>query len=129
MTISSVGDALLAALLAALMAITGWLLRTVLNDRERILVLETVVKVQDEKVKKLETEAVTVECVREVIESALEKRDKQYEARRAEWDRTRRLEIKEALHEEIELLIPRLLREMNGIRTNTEEKDRRGGRA
>lgn len=86
-------------------AISSWLLRTVLKDHQTVMLLEA-------KVANLEKDQITTDCVREVVEEALDKRDKIAELRRVEWDRRHSLEIKQAVSEELEKLTPKIIREV-----------------
>jgi uncharacterized protein YlxW (UPF0749 family) len=107
----------LAALLAGLVAAVTWLVSTVLGGKEKIVLLEARLKSQEDRVEEIRREQVTVECVREVIEEALEKRDKVAEQRREEWAKTRQLETKAVIQEELDKLVPRLAREIQGMNT------------
>lgn len=115
-TVTNVGDAFFGLALTAIGVVVAWVLRTSISTKERVLVLEGENKALQEKVRTMDKERVTVECVREVIEGALDKRDKAHEKRRAEWDKLRRLEIAEALQTEMGKVLPQLVRAVRGER-------------
>lgn len=105
MTADEVIKGVVGLVLTAIGGVVSWLVKRVLDDREEIIMLKS-------KVEHLDKEKITQECVREVVEEALEKRDKQAEERRKEWDRRQHLEIRQAVSEEIDKLVPRLVREV-----------------
>ena len=117
MTADDAVKATFGAALAALFAAVTWLVNTVLGGEKKLLLLEAKVAIQEARVAEIKAGQVTVECVREVIEEALEKRDKIAEQRREEWGKTRQLETKAAIQEELDKLVPRLAREIQGMNT------------
>jgi len=114
MTGEDVAKAVVGTLLGGLIAAVTWLANTVLGNRERALVQAKEVEALQVRVATLETSQITTECVREVIEEALSKRDLQHDKRREEWDRLQRFEIAQAVRDEFERAVPKILRELRG---------------
>jgi IS4 transposase len=102
---STLWEKILTGMIAIIGGVATWLARRVIQDREELIMLKG-------RVENLEKDRITQECVREVIESVLEKRDKVAEERRKEWDRRQSLEIKQAVHDEIEKLTPKIINEV-----------------
>lgn len=124
--------------LAGLSALVGWLMKTVLGNKEAIIALRMEVSTLKEKlskadilatevtaltasvkalsveVSKMDSERVTRECIREEIETALEKRDKTSEQRRAEWEKLHSLQVKEVVRDEVNELGAKIVREIRG---------------
>lgn len=98
-------------LLALLTPVIFWVVRTVLDTREHVLLLVVRTTRLEADVMDQAKKQLTTDNVREVIDAALEKRDKIYEARRVEWDRTRILEIKSVVKEEVDRVVESLRRE------------------
>lgn len=98
---------IMGGLMAALGAVTGWLARSVVSNRERLAVLEA--------------KALTSDGVRAAIKESLDARDRIAEERRREWDRRHSLEIKEAVREQVDAMEPRLMR---AIRDAVRDEDR-----
>jgi len=114
MTGEDVAKAVVGTLLGGLIAAVTWLANTVLGNRERALVQAKEVEALQVRVATLEASQITTECVREVIEEALRKRDLQHDKRREEWDRLQRFEIAQAVRDEFERAVPKILRELRG---------------
>lgn len=113
MTLEDAAKAIGGILLSVLSAITGWLFKRVLDDREDLILLKSKV----EGLEKDQAAQVTQECVREAVEEALDRRDKQAAERRVEWDRRQALEIKQAVGEEMEKMMPKIIREVRAAAT------------
>lgn len=111
--------AVITAIIGLVSAAVSWLVKRVLDDREEIVVLKEEVK----SLKKTADGQITQECVREVIEKALDKRDEQAAARRIEWDKRLSLEVKQAVQEEVERLTPKLVREVRAATTKHHPQD------
>ena len=87
------------SVLAGIGVVVGWLFRKVLgtekNSSHNSYRLETLEK----KVKEIDTEQLTKEDVREIIDAALDRRDAQAAERRTEWNKTLVLQVKQAVGE------------------------------
>lgn len=114
MTWDDIMKAIIASVLALIVGAISWLVSSVLSVRERFLEVKGRLDKAEADVASLSSRQITVENVRDVIEEALTKRDKEYEKRRAEWDKLRQLEVREAVRDELEKNIPRLVREIKG---------------
>jgi hypothetical protein len=106
------GGVIFKVLMAVVTGVVAWLARRVVDDREEIVVLKGKFETLEAKHEEVKKDQITQECVREVVEEALERRDKQAEVRRAEWDRRFSLEVKAAVQEELDKLTPKLIREI-----------------
>lgn len=106
---------ILGFVLTTLAGAVGWLIRRVLGNREEIVQLKA-------EVARLKESQISVECVREVIEDALSKRDAVAIERRAQWDERLTLKIQQAVSQgvqecqdrtkaELERMVPRIVRE------------------
>ena len=115
MTADDAIKAVFAALLAGLLGAVTWVVRNVLGVKEKVLLLEVRIKAQEDRVDEIKASQVTVECVREVIEEVLDRRDVSANERRAEWDRRHRLEIEAVVSDKLDSLVPRLAREIQGM--------------
>lgn len=104
-------------ILAGLSAITGWLIKTTLTNREDVITLKGATLKLEGDMADFKKSQVTTEGVRSVIEDILEKRDKAAELRRKEWDRLHKLEIKEAVSESLEKLTPKIIHEVSRAAT------------
>ena len=83
------------AVLAVVTAVSGWLVKTVLGNREDNIR-------QTEKIRELEgkvSAVITKEDIREIIAQALDQRDAFNAVRRREWDAPLELRLKQAVME------------------------------
>lgn len=105
--------------LTAMVTAIGWVIARVLANRESIVKLETRI---DDLGKDVSAQ-LTQECVRDVIEVALSKRDQANEERRGQWDENLSLKIEQAVFKgtkecqsqtraDLELIVPRIVREV-----------------
>lgn len=99
--IKGVVGAVVAGIVGTIGAVVGWLVKHVLDTDKEILMLKA-------KVENLEKDKVTVECVREVVEEAFANREK------IEEERAKRttLEFKAIVIEQMELLTPKIVKEV-----------------
>jgi hypothetical protein len=67
-------------------AVVSWLVKTTLGNREESILFSQKLKQLEAEVDDLKKNQVTTECVREVIDEALAKRDKIGQERRIEFD-------------------------------------------
>lgn len=104
----------LSVVLAAVSAVVAWLVKTTLGTRDDALRLGEKVRVLEHAVEELKKEALTVECIREVVEGALDRRDDALAERRIEWDKMHTLEIRQVVADELERMLPRIIRELRG---------------
>jgi len=93
--------AVFGAVLAAILAIVTWLVKTVIGNREAAIVGRERTAVIEDRLSRCQGDKTTKEDVREVIEDALTKRDVRAAERRAEWDTRLTLEIKNAVSDGI----------------------------
>lgn len=118
MTLDDAFKSVFGALLTGLLAAVAWLTSKVLTNREESVKQKEQIADLEEKASK----QLTPEDVRQVIESALAKRDKAAEERRSHWDRLLTLQIRESVmtgirecqsmtKQELELMVPRIVRE------------------
>lgn len=112
MTINNVGDALFGLILSVLVAIAAWLILKVIKLREDLIEMRGEVKALQVKVTALEASQITTECVREVIEAALEKRDKLNAERRIEWDKIRKNETEKLFRDEMIKAVPMIVHQL-----------------
>lgn len=103
---------LIGSLVAALVAVVGWVVKTVVGNDKELARLKDKVRDQEGKVEKLERTAVGPEDIRKVMRSELEEHEKAKEALEKVREKTRRLETKELIKEVVEELAPRIYREM-----------------
>lgn len=103
-------EAVAGVLLGLVTTVTGFLVRIVFKNKDDLSDLKTRLAVVESATK----DPVTVECVREVISQVFDQRDKIDADRRAEWDTRTSLQIRQAVHEEIERSVPRIVREVRG---------------
>lgn len=122
MTLDDVTNTILGLVAAAV----TWLGRAVLSNRDRLTQAEGHRAALEDRLKELSDTQLTQESVREVLEAALERRDKTAFERRQEHDRRLALEIKQTVNEEIDRMIPKIVRD---VVTNTARLNRDGGKA
>jgi hypothetical protein len=92
-------------LITTVVAVVGWLVRTVLTTERSLMLTNEAAKTLRAEVDHLKSSQITTECVREVIDEALTKRDQLGLERRAEWERRFTLEVRQAIHDEVSKLI------------------------
>ncbi len=93
---------ILSAVLAALTGAIGWLVTKVLGNEKDLVKQDARLGAVECDVAELKDGQLTQDCVRDVVDNALERRDRIAEERRREWDRRLALEIRAAVHEEVE---------------------------
>lgn len=102
----------------------AWLIHTVLTSRERLSTLEHAVARATEDIAEVKSNAITQDKVRDVINDALDRRDRIHEARRLEWDRRLGLEVKDIVSQELEKHLPRLARDLDAkLRESDDERN------
>lgn len=116
MTSDDVVKGALGLVLTLLSGLVTWLMKTVMGNREELVLL----KARVEQLEKVNTTAVSADQIRVAIDEALVKRDKAGLERRMEWERRFVLEIKNLLHEEMKPV----LREIDKIRLTQNERKR-----
>jgi hypothetical protein len=88
-------------LLGAIASVLGWLASVVMKNKDASLIGTASMSALGSRVDNLERTALTREDVRVVMETALDKRDRDLADRRVEWDKRLTLEIKAAVSEGI----------------------------
>lgn len=114
MTADDILKTVFTAVVGILTAAVGWLVRSVLIAKETILLHDARLHKMEGEIAELKKEALTVECIREVVEGALDRRDGQAAERRVEWDKMHTLEIRQVVADELERMLPRIIRELRG---------------
>ena len=112
MTVDDGLKAAFASVLGVLIGAVGWLVSRVMGNREASLLHTQEIAQVKVDVALLKKEALTQETVRQVVEAALDRRDRQNNEKRMEWDRRTQLEIKATVREEVEKMLPRFVKEI-----------------
>lgn len=122
-TVDAFARGFLAVVFAMFSALGGWLWARVNRNHDARIkhgerldkldsrVEETRAQVRD-AVRDLADKAVTPECVREVIDEALDRRDRVHDTRRAELERVRQLEVRAEVAAAIDAAVPKIAREV-----------------
>lgn len=114
MTADDFLKALFGAVLTAVMAVLAWVVKRTIDSREETLVTEGRVKFLEVEMADLKKTQITTECVRDVIEEVLDRRDAASLLRREEQIKLHQLEMRHVISEELEKAIPRIVREIEG---------------
>jgi len=111
------GEDLFKAAVGVLFALLGggfvWILRTVMNSREAIVIGREEHKAALVRIQHLEDTQLTMDGVRAAIELALAHRDKEHEQRRLASDKLARFELRATVTEEMEKWFRRLHQELS----------------
>ncbi len=118
MTADEIFKWIFGVLSTCLAAVVAWLAGSTIKNREQLISQAGKIERLEADIVALKASQITEDCVREVIDEALEKRDKLAEQRRGEWHRLNILETGEKVREELNKLIPRLLEELDRSRTH-----------
>lgn len=127
MTADDIIKTVFGVVLTIVVAAGSWILGKVLGHGDASILQGAKIKELEAKVEKLEKSQMTTESVREVVEKALEKRDASVSERRTEFQRVHMLEMRTIVGEELEKLIPRIIREIRGNSGLHGRRGERGG--
>lgn len=116
-------NTVLGVVLATLVGAVAGLFKKVNSNGEAVLLHAAKLEALQIEVKRLDVAQVTQECVREVIEESLTKRDAAAQERREQWDENLTLRIEKAVvagvrecqaltKAELERMVPRIVREV-----------------
>lgn len=124
MTSGDIVTIVMGIVLGIMVPAMAWLISMVLSNKERLLTLEAEVTHHKREIEAVKVDRLTPEAVRVVVEAALDRRDAREEGRKAETARTTKIEIKQAVGEELEKHLPAIVRSI--LReSDDDERDRR----
>ena len=119
MTGDDIVKTLFGAALTILTGLVGWVLAKVFGSEKAIVELKKDTEVAsverrrlEKEIQDLEDKQLTQECVRRALDEALDRRDIQAMQRRQEWDERLSLQIQHVTGEQIERLVPRIVKEV-----------------
>jgi len=110
-------------LLGVMAPVIAWISSMVLSTRERVLVQEQKMSSAEANIAESKKDRLTTDIVREIVETALDRREAREESRKAEIARMLRIEIKQAVGEELEKHLPSIVRQV--LRESDEEEKSR----
>lgn len=110
-------DIFVGLVIAAVVGLSSWSFSSTLRLRERWVQVEEQMKGVLVRLARIETEQITLDCVRQAIKEVLDERDKVEEGRHAERERLHALELEKAIEKHLSNALPRIVQQIvDGLR-------------